>query len=137
LKRIRPDDIILLHDISPKKDCLLRYWLNEIELILGIEEKGLVVLPLSAYRKTCHLPRPYPLLLPLSATDTSLDVYRTAHRDALEFEETVFPNPSPHKKILSRVISIMKRAHRDIGNDFEGREQSCRGCKAFYRFLRW
>ena len=48
LKRIRPDDIILLHDISPKKDRLFRYWLNEIELILlGIEEKGLAVLPLS------------------------------------------------------------------------------------------
>ena len=48
LKRIRPDDIILLHDITPKKDRLFRYWLNEIELILlGIEEKGLAVLPLS------------------------------------------------------------------------------------------
>ncbi|MBP1738545.1 MAG: hypothetical protein H6Q48_838, partial [Deltaproteobacteria bacterium] len=30
------------------KDRLFRYWLNEIELILlGIEEKGLAVLPLS------------------------------------------------------------------------------------------
>jgi len=49
LKRIRPDDIILLHDIRPKKEDLFRYWLNEIDLILlGIERKGLAVLPLSA-----------------------------------------------------------------------------------------
>lgn len=49
LKRVRPDDIILLHDIRPKKDGLFRYWLNEVELVLlGIEEKGLTVLPLSA-----------------------------------------------------------------------------------------
>jgi peptidoglycan/xylan/chitin deacetylase (PgdA/CDA1 family) len=48
LKRIRPDDIILLHDIRPKKEGLFRYWLNEVELILlGIEERGLTVLPLS------------------------------------------------------------------------------------------
>jgi peptidoglycan/xylan/chitin deacetylase (PgdA/CDA1 family) len=48
LKRIRPDDIILLHDIKPKKDSLFPYWLKEIELILlGIEEEGLAVLPLS------------------------------------------------------------------------------------------
>jgi peptidoglycan/xylan/chitin deacetylase (PgdA/CDA1 family) len=48
LRRIRPDDIILLHDIRPKKDGLFRYWLNEVELVLsGIEEKGLTVLPLS------------------------------------------------------------------------------------------
>ena len=49
LKRMRPDDIILLHDIRPKKEGLFRYWLSEIELILlGIEKKGLTVLPLSA-----------------------------------------------------------------------------------------
>lgn len=48
LKRIRADDIILLHDIRPKKEDLFRYWLNEIDLILsGIEKKGLAVLPLS------------------------------------------------------------------------------------------
>ena len=49
LKRIRPDDIILLHDVRPKNKALLSYWLNEIELILsGIEAKGFTVLPLSA-----------------------------------------------------------------------------------------
>jgi peptidoglycan/xylan/chitin deacetylase (PgdA/CDA1 family) len=48
LKRIRPDDIVLLHDARPKNKALFSYWLNEIELILsGIEAKGLTVLPLS------------------------------------------------------------------------------------------
>jgi peptidoglycan/xylan/chitin deacetylase (PgdA/CDA1 family) len=49
LKRIRPDDIVLLHDVRPKNNALFSYWLNEIERILsGIEAKGFTVLPLSA-----------------------------------------------------------------------------------------
>jgi len=48
LKRIRPDDIIALHDIRPKEDARFSYWLNEIESILsGIREKGLAIYPLS------------------------------------------------------------------------------------------
>jgi peptidoglycan/xylan/chitin deacetylase (PgdA/CDA1 family) len=48
LKRIRPDDIVLLHDIRQKNERLTLYWLNEIELILmGLKDKGLSVLPLS------------------------------------------------------------------------------------------
>jgi len=48
LKRIRPDDIIALHDIRPEGDARFSYWLSEIESILsGIREKGLVVYPLS------------------------------------------------------------------------------------------
>ena len=48
LKRIRSDDIILLHDVRPHKPSLFSYWLNEIELIIsGIKDKGLVVLPLA------------------------------------------------------------------------------------------
>jgi len=48
LKRIRPDDIVLLHDIKQKNDRLALQWLNEIELILmGLKDKGLSVLPLS------------------------------------------------------------------------------------------
>lgn len=48
LKRIRSDDIILLHDVRPHKPSLFDYWLNEIELIIaGIKDKGLVVLPLA------------------------------------------------------------------------------------------
>jgi peptidoglycan/xylan/chitin deacetylase (PgdA/CDA1 family) len=48
LKRIRPDDIVLLHDIRQKNNRLTLHWLKEIELILlGLENKGLSVLPLS------------------------------------------------------------------------------------------
>ena len=48
LKRIRPDDIILLHDARPKKEDLLGDWLKEVEQVLaGLEAKNLKVLPLS------------------------------------------------------------------------------------------
>jgi peptidoglycan/xylan/chitin deacetylase (PgdA/CDA1 family) len=48
LKRIRPDDIVMLHDIRQKNERLNLYWLNEIELILlGLKERGLSVLSLS------------------------------------------------------------------------------------------
>ena len=48
LKRIRLDDIVLLHDIRPPDESLIPAWLNEIEnLLAGIETKGLMVLPLS------------------------------------------------------------------------------------------
>ena len=49
LKRVHPDDIILLHDTRPKNDKLFSDWLKEMDQILtGIEAKGLTVLPLSA-----------------------------------------------------------------------------------------
>jgi hypothetical protein len=48
LKRIRPDDIVLLHDGRPPDASLIPVWLNEIEnLMAGIETKGLMVIPLS------------------------------------------------------------------------------------------
>ncbi|MFO7598881.1 MAG: polysaccharide deacetylase family protein [Candidatus Desulfacyla sp.] len=48
LKRLRPDDIIALHDAMPADHALFSYWLNEIELILsGIRERGFAVYPLS------------------------------------------------------------------------------------------
>ena len=48
LERIRPDDIVLLHDSRPPEESLIPVWLNEIEnLLIGIETKGLMVLPLS------------------------------------------------------------------------------------------
>jgi len=48
LKRIRPDDIVLLHDSRPPDESLIPAWLNEVEnLLAGIETKGLEVLPLS------------------------------------------------------------------------------------------
>ena len=48
LKRIEPGDIVLLHDVRPRKPFLLDYWLNEMELILsGIKNNGLAVWPLA------------------------------------------------------------------------------------------
>ena len=48
LKKIQPDDIVLLHDVPPRKTELLDDWLEEIEQILaGLDAKGLKVLPLS------------------------------------------------------------------------------------------
>jgi peptidoglycan/xylan/chitin deacetylase (PgdA/CDA1 family) len=48
LKRIRPGDIVVLHDVRPHNPSLFTYWLNEIELIVsGIKDKGLAVLPLA------------------------------------------------------------------------------------------
>ena len=48
LKRLRPDDIVALHDAIPADDALFSYWLNEIERILsGIRERGFAVHPLS------------------------------------------------------------------------------------------
>jgi peptidoglycan/xylan/chitin deacetylase (PgdA/CDA1 family) len=48
LKRVHPSDIILLHDTRPKNDHLFSCWLNEMDQIMtGIEEKGLKVVPLS------------------------------------------------------------------------------------------
>ena len=48
LKRVRPDDIIALHDIGPEDDAVFSYWLTEIERILsGVRERGFAVYPLS------------------------------------------------------------------------------------------
>jgi peptidoglycan/xylan/chitin deacetylase (PgdA/CDA1 family) len=48
LKRVRPDDIILLHDGKPPTERLIPQWLNEIERLLeGLTARGFVVLPLS------------------------------------------------------------------------------------------
>lgn len=48
LKRVRADDILLLHDLPPTPPSLLPYWVNEVDLILkGIRNKGLEVLPLA------------------------------------------------------------------------------------------
>ena len=48
LRRIKPDDIVLLHDIPPQSDALFSFWIEEVDRILdGIRAKGLVVLPLA------------------------------------------------------------------------------------------
>ena len=47
LKKVRPDDIILLHDVRPPKIGNVPFWLNEIESILsGLTKRGFSVLPL-------------------------------------------------------------------------------------------
>ncbi len=48
LKRVRADDIVLLHDIVPTPPSLLPYWVNEIDRIIkGIQDKGMEILPLA------------------------------------------------------------------------------------------
>jgi peptidoglycan/xylan/chitin deacetylase (PgdA/CDA1 family) len=48
LKRLRPDDIILLHDSRPPDKNLIPGWLKEVDRLLsGLKTKGLAVLPLS------------------------------------------------------------------------------------------
>lgn len=48
LSKVRPGDIVMLHDSRPKNEALFSYWINELELILtGIHEKRLEIVPLS------------------------------------------------------------------------------------------
>jgi peptidoglycan/xylan/chitin deacetylase (PgdA/CDA1 family) len=48
LKRVRPGDIVVLHDVRPPEPFPFAQWLNEMDLIMsGIKEKGLAVLPLA------------------------------------------------------------------------------------------
>jgi len=47
LKKLRADDIVLLHDVPPRRAADFEEWLSEVERILsGIQEKGLDVAPL-------------------------------------------------------------------------------------------
>ncbi len=47
LKHVRPDDIIVLHDVSPPVKSLYAYWLEETELIFaGLRTQGFSILPL-------------------------------------------------------------------------------------------
>jgi peptidoglycan/xylan/chitin deacetylase (PgdA/CDA1 family) len=48
LKKVKPDDIILLHDIRPKGAIDAEVFLREVEAILaGLKDKGLQVIPLA------------------------------------------------------------------------------------------
>ncbi len=48
LRRVRPDDIILLHDLVPKAPGSVEDWLKEIDrLLVGLRECNLAVLPLA------------------------------------------------------------------------------------------
>ena len=48
LKRVEPDDIILLHDSMPPNRRLIQGWLNEIEsLLAGLAAEGYTILPLA------------------------------------------------------------------------------------------
>lgn len=48
LRRVRPDDIIMLHDSRPRRPAHLSRWLDEVARILrGIPRKGLTVRPLA------------------------------------------------------------------------------------------
>jgi len=48
LNKVKPDDIILLHDVQPKKATDKEYFMREIDSTLsGLKSKGLQVVPLS------------------------------------------------------------------------------------------
>lgn len=48
LRRVGPDDIILLHDSMPPNRQRIPQWLNEIEsLLIGLAAEGFTILPLS------------------------------------------------------------------------------------------
>jgi hypothetical protein len=48
LKKVKPDDIIVLHDVQPKNETSVNLWLGEVELILsGLREKKIEVVPLA------------------------------------------------------------------------------------------
>ena len=47
LERVRPDDILILHDLEPAHDQGVARWLQEVDLILaGLEKQGLTITPL-------------------------------------------------------------------------------------------
>ncbi len=47
LKRLRGDDIIMLHDIEPRPSSQLDRWLSEVdELLSAIQERGIAIRPL-------------------------------------------------------------------------------------------
>lgn len=48
LRKVRPDDIIVLHDVCPRGAGKVREWLEEVTLVLsGLKAKGLMVIPLA------------------------------------------------------------------------------------------
>lgn len=48
LNKVKPGDIILLHDIQPKRKTSADLWLREVDLILsGLREKNIAVIPLT------------------------------------------------------------------------------------------
>jgi len=47
LDRVRPDDILVLHDLKPENGQGLDEWLVEVErIIVGLGKKGLIIVPL-------------------------------------------------------------------------------------------
>ena len=50
LRKIRQDDILLLHDVTPPKEELLPTWQREMELLVrGLAADGFIVLPLASF----------------------------------------------------------------------------------------
>ncbi|MBN1547893.1 MAG: polysaccharide deacetylase family protein [Syntrophaceae bacterium] len=48
LKKIKGDDILVLHDVSPKGDVTVGMWIDEVASVLsGLTSKGLQVIPLA------------------------------------------------------------------------------------------
>jgi peptidoglycan-N-acetylglucosamine deacetylase len=74
LRRLRPGDIVLLHDTAPRRPGDLSLWLGEIErLITGIGQRGVAIVPLATL-----LGRP--ALSVLTGTAGSADRDAVTHR---------------------------------------------------------
>ena len=49
LERVRPDDILVLHDLNPHHDQGIARWLVEVKrIVTGLRKKGLAIVPLEA-----------------------------------------------------------------------------------------
>jgi peptidoglycan-N-acetylglucosamine deacetylase len=49
LERVRPDDILVLHDLNPYHDQGIARWLVEVKrIVTGLRKKGLAIVPLEA-----------------------------------------------------------------------------------------
>lgn len=60
LKHLHWGDIIMLHDVRPRKEALLNCWLDQIEKVLaGIHQQGIAVVPLAVL-----IDRPVMVFLP-------------------------------------------------------------------------
>jgi peptidoglycan-N-acetylglucosamine deacetylase len=63
LNHVQAGDIILLHDIAPRKETDLARWLKEIESILiGIQQQGIHIVPLAQLTETTVMELQHPSL---------------------------------------------------------------------------
>ncbi len=115
LKRAKPGDIILLHDVSPAKSFDTDRWLAEVEsIITGLRRMNLAILPLEDLigravmtRSTVNCCRPGPVAAFYDSIAPSYDDERgsprqspVSAREFRLFEKRYLPRLSPEHRIL-------------------------------------